>query len=69
VRPLWDGGPCLAAVDIKAAHGSANFLANIRVVFNIAGNEYRRSSPESTRRRSCSSGTYAQYDAIDAEEI
>ena len=58
--------------DIKAAHRNASFLANNRVVFNIAGNKYRlvvavKYTAQIAFVRFV--GTHEQYDAIDAEEV
>lgn len=58
--------------EIKAAHRNASFLANNRVVFNIAGNKYRlvvavKYTAQIVFIRFV--GTHAQYDAIDAEEV
>jgi mRNA interferase HigB len=57
---------------IKAAHRSASFLANNRVVFDIAGNKYRlvvavKYTAQIVFIRFV--GTHAQYDAIDAQEV
>lgn len=61
-----------APADVKAAHRNASFLANNRVVFNIAGNKYRlvvavKYTAQIVFIRFV--GTHAQYDAIDAEEV
>jgi mRNA interferase HigB len=58
--------------DIKAAHRSASFLGNNRVVFNVAGNKYRlvvavKYTAQIVFIRFV--GTHEQYDAIDAEEV
>jgi mRNA interferase HigB len=58
--------------DIKAAHKSASFLANNRVVFNIKGNGYRlvvvvHYTPQLIFIRFI--GTHAEYDRIDATSI
>lgn len=58
--------------DVKAAHRNASFLANNRVVFNIAGNKYRlvvavKYTAQIVFVRFV--GTHEQYDAIDAEEV
>lgn len=58
--------------DIKAAHRSASFLANHRVVFNIKGNDYRlvvavRYTQQLLFVRFI--GTHAEYDRINAETI
>ena len=58
--------------DIKAAHRSASFLANNRVVFNIAGKKYRlvvavKYTAQIVFVRFV--GTHARYDAIDAEGV
>ncbi len=58
--------------DIKAAYGTASFLANNRVVFNIKGNDYRlvvavKYAPKLMYVRFV--GTHRQYDGIDAATI
>lgn len=58
--------------EIKAAHRSASFLANNRVVFNIKGNDFRlvvavRYQQGLMYVRFV--GTHAEYDAIDAATI
>ena len=59
-------------VDIKAAHPTASFLVNNRVVFNIKGNTYRlmvavRYTSGILWIRFI--GTHAEYDRIDATTI
>ena len=58
--------------DVKAKYGNASFLANNRVVFNIAGNKYRlvveiyyTSGVVLIRFI----GTHAEYDKIDVKTI
>jgi mRNA interferase HigB len=58
--------------DIKASYRNASFLANNRVVFNIAGNKFRlvvalKYSPQLVFMRFV--GTHAQCDEIDASEV
>lgn len=58
--------------DIKAAHRSASFLANNRVIFNIKGNNFRlvvaiRYTQGLMFVRFV--GTHAEYDHIDASTI
>jgi mRNA interferase HigB len=58
--------------DIKAKYGSASFIANNRVVFNIAGNKYRlvvkvRYDKSILFVRFI--GTHEEYDDIDATMV
>jgi mRNA interferase HigB len=58
--------------DIKASYRNASFLANNRVVFNIAGNKFRlvvalKYSAQLVFIRFV--GTHAQYDEIDASGV
>jgi mRNA interferase HigB len=58
--------------DVKALYGTASFLANNRVVFNIAGNKYRlvvaiRYDKAIAYVRFI--GTHADYDRIQAAEV
>lgn len=58
--------------DVKAKYGSASFLKDNRIVFNIGGNKYRlvvkvNYSLEKVFIRFV--GTHAAYDQIDAEVI
>jgi len=58
--------------DIKAAHRSASFLSNNRVIFNIKGNDFRlvvavRYTQKILFIRFV--GTHAEYDRINAEII
>lgn len=58
--------------DIKAQFGSASFLANRRVVFNIKGNDYRLVVAVAYRFGALYIkfvGTHAEYDAIDAQTV
>jgi mRNA interferase HigB len=61
-----------APADIKDQFGNASFLANNRVVFNIAGNKYRLIVKVNYSYRIMYIrfiGTHKQYDRINAEEI
>ncbi|MDB5364940.1 MAG: addiction module toxin RelE [Rhodospirillales bacterium] len=58
--------------DVKATYGNASFVANNRVVFNIAGNKYRlvvafRYEKQLGFVRFI--GTHAEYDEIDVTTI
>lgn len=58
--------------DIKHLYGSASFVANNRVVFNIHGNKYRLIAQikyESSLVFIRFIGTHAEYDKIDAATI
>jgi mRNA interferase HigB len=58
--------------DIKEQFGSASFVGNNRVVFNIGGNKYRLVVAVNYPYRIMYIrfvGTHKQYDKIDAEEI
>ena len=58
--------------DVKAQFGSASFLANRRVVFNIKGNDYRLVVAVAYRFGALYIkfvGTHAEYDAIDAQTV
>ena len=58
--------------DIRARYGSASFVANNRVVFNIKGNDYRlvvKVHYELQRVYICWVGTHDAYDKIDAETV
>ena len=58
--------------DIKKVYGSASFLKDNRVVFNIKGNDYRLIVHIDYLRKIARVkfiGTHAQYDKINAEEI
>jgi mRNA interferase HigB len=58
--------------DIKARYGSASFLANNRVVFNIKGNEFRLVVAVAYRFEAVYIkfiGTHAQYDKVDAATV
>lgn len=64
---VWQGPQ-----DIKAAHASASFLRDNRVVFNIGGNKYRlvvRVNYAVKQVFVRFIGTHAAYDKIDAERI
>ena len=55
--------------DIRAAYGSASFIGNNRVVFNIKGNDYRLIVFAEYAKRKLFIrfvGTHAEYDRIDA---
>ena len=59
--------------DVHAAFGSADFLANNRVVFNIKGNSYRLVAQLKYGPLFLVFirfiGTHAEYDRIDAHEV
>lgn len=58
--------------DIKAAYRSASFVANSRVVFNIAGNMYRLVAAVHYNTGVVFIrfiGTHAAYDKVDAETV
>ena len=58
--------------DIKALYGSAGFVANNRVVFNIHGNKYRLVAAINHKFSMCYIrfiGTHIQYDKIDVTTI
>lgn len=58
--------------DVKAQYGSASFVADNRVVFNIAGNKYRLVVHLHYERQICRVkfvGTHAEYDEIDAATV
>lgn len=58
--------------DIKDTFGSADFLADNRVVFDIGGNKYRVVARVSYRFKQVLVkfvGTHAEYDQIDAEVV
>lgn len=58
--------------DIKAAHPSASFLEDNRVVFNIKGNAYRLVTHIHFGTATVMIkfiGTHAEYDRIDARTI
>lgn len=62
----------LTPADIKAAFGSADFVADNRVIFNIGGNKYRLIVHVSYTFKALQItfvGTHAEYDAIDAETV
>lgn len=66
-RATWD-----SPADIKARYRTASILAGGRVVFNIAGNEYRlvvwiRYVSHTVYVRFV--GTHAEYDRIDARTV
>ena len=66
-RATWD-----TPSDVKAAYRSASFVANNRVVFNIAGNKYRLVVKFNYPKRIGFIrfiGTHAMYDTIDSETI
>ncbi|MEM7535953.1 MAG: type II toxin-antitoxin system HigB family toxin [Chloroflexota bacterium] len=59
-------------MDIKAIYGSASFVGNSRVVFNIKGNDYRLivlAEYQKGRLFIRFVGTHAEYDRIDARTI
>lgn len=58
--------------DIKQSYRNVSFLANNRVVFNVAGNKYRlvvavKYGAQIVFIRFV--GTHAEYDEIDASEV
>ena len=58
--------------DVKAQFRSTGFVGNNRVVFNIAGNQYRLIVAVRYRIRRVFIrfvGTHRQYDAVDAKEV
>lgn len=58
--------------DIKAQFGTADFLGDYRVIFDIGGNKYRlvvRVSYTFKRVLIKFVGTHAEYDKIDAESV
>ena len=58
--------------DIRAVFGSADFLADNRVIFDIGGNKYRlivRVSYPYQRVLVKFVGTHAEYDRVDAKTI
>ncbi|MDO5694013.1 MAG: type II toxin-antitoxin system HigB family toxin [Pseudomonadota bacterium] len=58
--------------DIKAQFGSASFVGNRRVVFNIKGNDYRLVVAVAYRFGALYIkfvGTHAEYDAIDVQTV
>lgn len=59
-------------VDIRADYGSASFVGNNRVVFNIKGNDYRLivlAEYQKGRLFVRFVGTHAEYDRIDASLV
>jgi mRNA interferase HigB len=63
----WNG-----PADIRAMFNSADFLADDRVVFDIAGNKYRlivRISYPYKRVQVKFVGTHAEYDRVDAKTV
>ena len=66
-RARWTG-----PADVKAQFGSADFVADNRIVFNIGGNKYRlvvRVSYEYGRVLVKFVGTHAEYDRIDVTTV
>ena len=58
--------------DIKAMYRNASFVANNRVVFNIAGNKYRLVAAIDYRRQALFIkfvGTHAEYDRVNVEKV
>jgi mRNA interferase HigB len=63
----WEG-----PADVKAAFGSADFVAGNRIIFNIAGNKYRLVAFVAypfKRVLIKFVGTHAEYDRINPEEV
>ncbi|MBX3013902.1 MAG: type II toxin-antitoxin system HigB family toxin [Caldilineaceae bacterium] len=59
-------------VDIRAVYGSASFVGNNRVVFNIKGNDYRLIVLAEYGKGKLFIrfvGTHTEYDQIDARTI
>jgi mRNA interferase HigB len=66
-KSVWHG-----PADIKKRYGSADFLSNNRVVFNICGNKYRLIVKIAYRAKIVYIrfiGTHAEYSKIDAEAV
>ena len=67
-RAAWTG-----PVDVRAAFGTADFLPDSRVVFNIKGNAYRLIVQVKYAPLFLVFirfvGTHAEYDEIDAEKV
>lgn len=58
--------------DVKARYGSADVVADNRVIFNIGGNKYRLIAKLAYRSRTLYVrfvGTHAEYDQTDAKTI
>jgi mRNA interferase HigB len=58
--------------DIKAMYRNASFVANNRVVFNIAGNKYRLVAAIDYRRQALFIkfiGTHTEYDKVNVEQV
>ncbi len=58
--------------EVRAAFGSADFVGDNRVIFDIGGNKYRlivRISYEYQRVLVKFVGTHAEYDRIDPETV
>lgn len=58
--------------DIRARYGSASFVANNRVVFNMKGNDYRLIVAVAYRFEAVFIkfiGTHAEYDKVDATTV
>ncbi|MBN1606234.1 MAG: type II toxin-antitoxin system HigB family toxin [Polyangiaceae bacterium] len=67
-RAAWSGPQA-----VRASFGTADFLANNRVVFDIRGNRYRIVTQIKYAPLFLVFirfiGTHAEYDAIDAEQV
>lgn len=66
-RASWQG-----PADVKAMFRSADFLADNRIVFDVAGNKYRlvvRVASSFQRVMIKFVGTHAEYDRIKAEDV
>ena len=58
--------------DVKVAYRNASFVANNRVVFNIAGNKYRLVVAMNYPRQWCKVrfiGTHSEYDKVDVTRV
>ncbi|VAW65188.1 putative membrane protein [hydrothermal vent metagenome] len=61
-----------APQDIKNTFGTASFVANNRVVFNVKGNDYRIVCALDYERQAMFLkfvGTHSEYDKIKADEV
>jgi mRNA interferase HigB len=63
----WNG-----PADVKKDHGSADFIGDNRVIFNIGGNKFRLIVFVFYRKKQVLIkfiGTHAEYNKIDAETV